>query len=220
MIISQVYTMYRYLKNIISTFLLWLFPSRRTEILLDNITLADITLLPPAQPIETPHTHALFSYKDPRVTALIWEIKYHANSRAIQFVAPLLADVIHEEYADLSVIDNWQNWILIPMPSFESNRQHTQKLCRELARLLPSEITYSPSILKKVDKTSKQHTLKDKRTRLSNLHNTQKVVGTLPPSPSVILVDDVTTTGATLKESRRALMDAGVKHIIAFTIAH
>jgi len=212
--------MYRYLKNIISTFSLWLFPFRRTETLLKSITLADITELPLAKPIDTPHTYALFSYKDPRVTALVWEIKYHANSRAITLVAPLLADLILEEYAELSLIDNWKDWVLVPVPSFESNRQHTQKLCKEVARLLPREIIYSSSILKKVIKTTKQHTLKNRNARLSNLHNTQKVVGTLPPSPSVVLVDDVTTTGATLKESRRALMDAGVKHIIAFTIAH
>lgn len=212
--------MYRYLKNIISTFLLWLFPSRRTETLLESITLADITELPLAEPIDTPHTYALFSYKDPRVTALVWEIKYHANSRAIGLIAPLLTDMIHEEYADLSLIDNWKDWLLVPVPSFESNRKHMQKLCEEIAHLLPSEIIYSPSILKKVVRTTKQHTLKDRHTRLSNLHYTQEVVGTLPSSPSVILIDDVTTTGATLKESRRALMDAGVKHIIAFTIAH
>jgi predicted amidophosphoribosyltransferase len=41
-----------------------------------------------------------------------------------------------------------------------------------------------------------------------------------PPESSVILIDDVTTTGATLAESRRALQVAGIKKIIAFTIAH
>jgi len=37
---------------------------------------------------------------------------------------------------------------------------------------------------------------------------------------NIILIDDVTTTGATLNEAKKVLREAGAKKIIAFTIAH
>jgi competence protein ComFC len=37
---------------------------------------------------------------------------------------------------------------------------------------------------------------------------------------NIILIDDVTTTGATLKEAKKILKKSGAKNIIAFTIAH
>ena len=37
---------------------------------------------------------------------------------------------------------------------------------------------------------------------------------------NIILLDDVTTTGATLGEARKVLLDAGAKNVICVTIAH
>jgi predicted amidophosphoribosyltransferase len=37
---------------------------------------------------------------------------------------------------------------------------------------------------------------------------------------NIILIDDVTTTGATLLEARKKLLTSGALHVIAYTIAH
>ena len=37
---------------------------------------------------------------------------------------------------------------------------------------------------------------------------------------NIILIDDVSTTGATLSEAKKVLIKAGAKKIIAFTVAH
>ena len=37
---------------------------------------------------------------------------------------------------------------------------------------------------------------------------------------NIILIDDITTTGATLNEARKILKQAGAKKVIAFTVAH
>lgn len=37
---------------------------------------------------------------------------------------------------------------------------------------------------------------------------------------TIILIDDVTTTGATLHEARHTLIQAGAHNVIAYTLAH
>lgn len=215
---------FTFIAHIISTCINWIFPPRHSEEAVHTLSEKDISSFPKAQPINT-HTYALFSYKDSRVTSLIWEIKYHKNTHAISLIAPLLADTIQEEYSDKALFENWQHCMLIPVPSTKTRIQeygyaHTRLICEALIPHLPSDITYTPNILQKIKDTPKQHKLKDRNTRLHNLKQSQTVSGPIPPHTAVILIDDVTTTGATLAESRRALREAGVTHIIAFTIAH
>lgn len=216
--------MFRIVKNIIHIIVDWIFPPRTSERIIHTLHPEDISLLPKAKPIDE-NTYALFSYKDPRVTSLIWEIKYHKNTHVLSLVAPLLADMILEEYAEKALFDNWHSCLLVPVPSTkthirEHGYSHTQFICEALAHFLPPEIKYAPHALTKIIDTPKQHKLNDRNTRLNNLKNTQVVSAIIPAHTAVILVDDVTTTGATLDESRRALRAVGVKHIFAFTIAH
>jgi len=202
----------------------WIFPPRRTERLVSLVEMNDILSLPRSIDIDNT-TCALFSYKDARVSALIWEIKYHKNMRAIEAVAPLLADIILEEYAERSLFENWSQCLLVPVPSSKNKVKkrgysHTELIAQAVAKNLPKSIVYSPNVLKKVTETLEQNKLPNRALRLKNLVNSQEVIGSLPEGAVVILLDDVTTTGATLLESRRALIAEGVKNIIAFTIAH
>ncbi len=213
------------LKNIFSTCIDWIFPPRHDERMIAQFTEKEIFSLPKAYDNLPDHTHALFSYKDKRVTALVWEIKYHKNNKALSLVLPLLADLIQDEYAERALFNSWNHCILVPIPSTDAHVQkrgyaHTQYICEKLISLLPRSITYAPSALIKTKHTRAQHKLKDRKARLTNLNGVFSVNHTLPPHTAIILIDDVTTTGATLTEARRALTEAGAKDILAFTIAH
>ncbi len=216
--------MTNFISTLITSVLQWIFPPRRTEKLVSLVETADILSLPRASDADE-NTFALFSYKDPRVSALIWEIKYHKNMRAVEAIAPLLADMILEEYSERSLFVNWQHCLLVPVPSSKNKIKkrgysHTELIAQAVTKRLPKSIVYSPTVLRKVTETLEQNKLPNRALRLKNLVNSQEVVGSLPQGASVILLDDVTTTGATLVESRRALTASGVKNIIAFTIAH
>ena len=69
--------------------------------------------------------------------------------------------------------------------------------------------------MSRTHRTSRQRYLK-RSERILAQHRSIKV-GDLP-STAVILVDDVMTTGGTLREGMRALEDAGARCIIAVTL--
>ncbi|MDD5152793.1 MAG: phosphoribosyltransferase family protein, partial [Candidatus Pacebacteria bacterium] len=79
----------------------------------------------------------------------------------------------------------------------------------------------APNVLTRTRATKPQARHEKRRAREKNLENAFSV-----PSPEkirgriIILVDDVTTTGATLVSAKRAIASARPKKVLAFTVAH
>lgn len=73
------------------------------------------------------------------------------------------------------------------------------------------------NLLKRVRNTKSQVEMKDLKKRAENLKNS--FVAKESDQKSVILVDDIYTSGATMGEAARALRRAGAKNITAFVIA-
>jgi competence protein ComFC len=88
----------------------------------------------------------------------------------------------------------------------------SEVLAQKLAKNLNLKIF---SGLIKIKDTEDQAKL-DFEKRLNNLKDVFKVKST--PPKKIILIDDVKTTGTTLKECAQALKEAGTKEIIALTI--
>ncbi|MFZ2052668.1 MAG: ComF family protein [Candidatus Aminicenantales bacterium] len=111
--------------------------------------------------------------------------------------------------------------IPVPLhPAKERSRGFNQ--ARLLARRL-SQLTNVPLVnrcLVKVRPTPAQTSLKacDRETNLRGTFRVRKPAGLA--GKVVLLVDDVCTTGSTLRECSKALRQAGVKEVRAVTIAH
>jgi ComF family protein len=208
---------------ILQQILFFLFPERTKEKVVRLISSEDLLSLSPSEQVDD--IHSLFSYKDPRVQALIWELKYRRNRKSIELLGQILAEYINEELSDKKMFDGWENPLLIGIPitkkSFrERGFCQTNLLCEEIVHQLGHKIEYKKDVLKKIRETEKQSRTKSKLERLNNLKGSFGADGNIVSGRFVILIDDVTTTGATIAEAKQALLKVGAKEVIAFTVAH
>ncbi|MEK7599227.1 MAG: ComF family protein [Patescibacteria group bacterium] len=73
--------------------------------------------------------------------------------------------------------------------------------------------------LVKIKKTKPQAEIKIRKERLENVKNAFGLKPGFKPAETVILIDDISTTGATLSEAARVLKKAGTKKVIGLVVA-
>jgi competence protein ComFC len=158
-------------------------------------------------------------YTDKRVRALVWEVKYYAHSRAAQVAGEYLADVLLAECAEVL-----GKPVLIPMPMHNNRRRErghnqTEVLCLAALPYTQNSFDYEPNIVKRVRHTAPQQGL-ERHERLHNVKNSMEVVlGSGLAGRVCLVVDDVTTTGASFAEAKRALKAAGAREVLCVALA-
>lgn len=102
----------------------------------------------------------------------------------------------------------------------ERGFNQSEILAKEIEKQNP-ELFKTKNLLKKIRETEPQAKIKQRTKRLQNLKGAF-VLGSKEglTDKTVVLVDDITTTGATLREAKRVLKEAGFKKIFAVTIGH
>lgn len=224
------------LKNTLVYFLDFLFPASDSLLRLEALSAGEmVRTLPGAQEIKDDRTIVLFDYKDETVRELIWELKYKGNRKIAKKFAEILVDVLKHELADRSMFENFVSPILIPMPASSRRRKEkgfnqTEILAEEVIKhLAPPSLDerwleYAPNILEKIIHTESQaRTHATKREREKNLEHSMLVSAEGAAGlkgRSIIILDDVTTSGATFAEARRALKVAGAKKMLCVALAH
>lgn len=160
-------------------------------------------------------------YHDGRIKALVWEIKYRGNARALslagQHLAERLTEIVGEEIG---------RPLLIPVPMQESRKKErgynqTELLCEAAMQHMDKimyAIQYAPAALCKKNDSRPQQSLSRKR-RLRNVHRSMEGDVSLAKNRVCIILDDVTTTGATFKEASRALQEAGAGKTLCIALA-
>lgn len=182
---------------------------------------------PPSERETVKWIFPLYDYRHPGIKKSLWLLKYKGKKRLAGIFAEIIYGKILEELSDLSVMENFRNAILIPIPLSpkryrERGYNQAELICRELIKLdKENNLKLENNILIKPQDTKHQAYIENRGERLKNIIGSFAVKNeNLIKGRNIILIDDITTTGATLTEARKILKQAGARKVIAFTVAH
>lgn len=202
----------------------FLFPQKKpTELSVDKI----IEELKKPEGLEDPDIIVLSDYKQTLAKKLVWELKYKNNEHSAKILSEIMYAEIIGYLNDWVIFEDFKDPILIPVPLSKEKLEkrgynQTEILVRQITLLdqgknLNSEL----GAIIKIKDTPEQSSLKTKAQRLKNLKGCFKVVSPEKiKNRNIIIVDDVITTGATIKEIRKILKKAGARKIKALVVAH
>ncbi len=180
-----------------------------------------LTSLPLSQESATAGVASIFLYKDKRVKTLIHEIKYNRNKILLEKTGKILADRAIGFFEE-SLVFGKNKIYLIPIPSSHSRENlrgynPPEELAKEIETNYPESFKTKP-ILIKIRETNRQARL-SRSERLTNLKGAFAVSANAPTGMAII-VDDISTTGATISEAKSVLENSNIKVMGAIVIAH
>ncbi|HVW82482.1 MAG TPA: ComF family protein [Candidatus Paceibacterota bacterium] len=196
-----------------------LFPARDDERALRGLPAEG--LLPLLEPELAPlgggeSAVVLMRYADSRVRAAIHEAKYRGSERAFSLLAEALAEYLRDEPLKRAR--------LLPLPLGKARRRERgYNQAEEVARRAGQALTIplETALLARTRETRSQVSLPRWR-RKQNMRGAFRCAENAAPDPALlyIVVDDVLTTGATLRAATSALRAAGAARILAIALAH
>lgn len=209
--------------HILKGFLDFLFPKKCLGCEAKNVILCDKCLdsLPEAPITETRAIFAATSYQDEIVKKSIRLFKYHG----VKILAEPFSALIFKRIA-MALPESMRDMnktLIIPIPLSKKRHRERGFNQTELLGLFLSDkmsIRMANNVLYKIKETISQVEIKDRNKRLKNLEGAFEIKNAkIIKNKNIILIDDITTTGATLNEARRILKTAGAKKVIGLVVA-
>ncbi len=156
---------------------------------------------------------AAFVYQGP-ARELVRALKFHGITAVVPQMAALLAETVREHEIEAELI--------VPVPLAGVRRRtrgynQTELLARALGQELA--LPMEAAALVRQRNTSPQTELADAESRRRNVADAFAGAEQIVEDMRVLLVDDVTTTGATLEACARALKHAGAQEVWALAFA-
>jgi len=177
-------------------------------------------LLPPPPRGRDGHIPVVFHpvfVTDDRLLAVIHLLKFGRRER----IAPWLAEAMAERLPNFGVGDRSRR-IVAPVPMDRASQMRrgfnqAERIARTLARQWG--LASIPAAIEKLRRTRPQSTL-GRRERLVNLEGAFRADRDLVGGAEVIVVDDLVTTGSTLRACAHALHAAGAQNVVAVSAGY
>lgn len=159
----------------------------------------------------------LWSYNDPKVASLISIMKYRPAKELCKWAGRKLAASLEYLYP----IFDWD--IIVPIPSSKSSlHERMFNQCHVISQSLIKTISLtgklSPLALRHYGKTPQQASLSHSQ-RLKNVSNCFKADSKYVSQKSILLIDDVITTGATSVAACLELLNKGARKVDLLALA-
>ena len=142
---------------------------------------------------------------------LIRGLKYHNQPDLAYYLAKFMAEYF-------SKITNDNEFDIVPVPIFSKREKkrkynHMNLVAEEFCRLTSN--TLNTSLIKRIKDTKPQYNLK-RAQRIENLSNAFKVDKNNYNGKTILILDDICTTGATFEEMIKELQKNSITDIICF----
>jgi len=186
-----------------------------------------ISSIPIATKSQSENVYALYSYTDERIKKAIWLLKYKYNKKIGDELAFLLySKLICKSVDEFEFPENSQI-MLVPIPL---SKKRMRERGFNQSEILAKEIVKNGEVLRFILKTDMltrskdgphQTSIQNRAERIKNIEGSFTV--TNKPNiegKCIILIDDVTTTGATLVEGISTLKEAGARKVVGVALAH
>lgn len=152
----------------------------------------------------------------------IWQLKYKKRTE----LAPLLGILMANKWTEREKNYEPSQFVIVPIPlhpvkMIARGFNQTELIAQSFSQ--KTHIALATDILHKTKETEAQATTANKADRFRNLRDvfaTDASALKKYNGKTIILIDDVATTGATLIHASSALARAGARHIIGLVAAH
>ncbi len=185
--------------------------------------------LPRAPRCSIPDACSVFAYKDERVSKLVWSIKYKKSAEGAVIAGHALYRIVR--MFSLAVPAGMQI-LIVPMPITKIRRRQRgfnqcELIMNEMKKLdTEQRLLFTEHLLMRTRHTSRQ-TTKDRAERLESVKElfamNETTAAKLRPHAAdlfVVVIDDVITTGSTVKDAIKTLRDAGFENTYGLSVAH
>lgn len=154
--------------------------------------------------------------KDKELQSLIHALKYNKRFLTGVFLGKLFAYQFKEK------IKNWDVSLIIPVPlhqlkKVERGYNQSYYIAKGLKKILKISVDNKTLKRKKNTKSQTSMNLKEREENISGAFSTRKNKNI--SGKNILLIDDVITTGATVSECGKVLLNAGAEKVFAASIA-
>lgn len=170
---------------------------------------------------------AVYDYRDPLIKNIIWKLKYHHTGRFGKKLGELLYTSLLEEIQEIQIFSQGSPIFIIPVPISKDRKKkrgynQSEIIAKNFCNFSESKIfEFRDDIVIKKTNTIPQAKLTNRNRRLQNIKGAFEIIKPkVIKNKTIIIIDDVTTTGGTILEIMKIFKKAGAKKVVGFAVAH
>lgn len=225
------------LENIISELLTIIFPDKCIFCNKKGGLLCELCIAKTRHPERDLATdiYAACDYRDPQIKKALLSLKYYKKRRLALILGGILYERLMEEISNLRIYTRGSPIVLVPIPL--SKKRYKERGYNQANEIALGLKEYSENCLGKnreifeinknlVEKwkdTKAQAKIANRNERIENIKNCFRINPEKELSikgRTVIVIDDITTTGSTLNEVMAIIKENGAKKVVGFAVAH